>query len=265
MTVLAGENVGASVRGVHERPPEGWEEALRSVSPITDAFSHLRFFWYKARARWVLYDCVPAPLIHEDELQGGPITGRELVAFLNGPPPRELEEWARCPFVSDAQHEFWRVYKVYARPFWVLQGELGGHQVAFDRWQQDVLRAKQLPVTPPVIGELAPAPFDNRALNQLRHLNRLHHFAGRLDKLRQSGSAEAAQAQMDAIGKEVRAIETAFVESQMAESVEASMALTRGHNPQSYLADGHLITLKDQASRSSDALQEYLETGNFSL
>ena len=50
----------------------------------------------------------------------------ELLGFLNGKPPRELGEDA-CPYVSDVQHAFWHTYGVYARPFWVLQGDKGGN------------------------------------------------------------------------------------------------------------------------------------------
>ena len=125
---MTGENLDASIAGVTAEPPEGWETALRAVSPITNLYSHLRFYWYRAGGRWVLYDCLPKSLMPKDgDPPGVPMEMPELLGFLNGKPPRELGEDA-CPYVSDVQHAFWHTYGVYARPFWVLQGDKGGHR-----------------------------------------------------------------------------------------------------------------------------------------
>ena len=214
VTVVAGENLPNAVADVAVLPPDGWEQALRAVNPITTIYSHLRFYWYRAKARWVLYDCVPKCLMPEDGSPPGvPMEMKELLGYLNGPPARELGENA-CPFVSDVQHEFWHRYGVYARPYWVLQGDRGGHQVKFSPWQTNVAMKKGLPHEPPAIGTLPFAPFDNRTAHQLNHFNRLHALDDRLEHLMASGSREAMQAEMDAIQKEIRLAETAFIEQQ---------------------------------------------------
>lgn len=260
-----GENADNGAADVSVAPPEGWEEALRAESPITTRYSHLRFFWYRARGRWILYDCVPRTLIHDDVPQGAPILGRELIAALEGPPPRDLHEDKRCDYVSDVQHEFYRLFKVYARPFWVLQGETGGHQVKFSPWQQNVLHAKMLQTEPPPVGSLPFAPFDNRVVKHLRHLNRLHAFDDRVEKLEQSGSIEAANAELASIQKEIRIAEAAFIEEQMQPVVDMATSLAHGIGYRSEYQNEVLQVKPGKAAEVAEAWDEYLETGNFSV
>lgn len=256
-----GENLVDSWHGVSTSPPMGWEAMLRGVSEINEKFSHLRYYWYRAKMRWILYDCVPRSLIKDNDLQGSPITGRELISLLEGKPPREYpEDSDRSQYVSDVQHEFYRLFRVYARPFWVLQGDSGGHQVKFSPWQQNVLLAKHLPSEPPIIGSLAACPFDNRVIQKLQHLNRLHRLDDKLEKLQESSSAEYADAEMARVQKEIRLAETEFIESQVTPLVDMSSTLAKKSD---YTES--LIHVPGQASRTKDAYQAYLETGEFAL
>lgn len=246
--------------------PFPWEKELRRISPITGRHSHLRAYWYRVGERWVLYDCLPKALIPEDGPPPGiPMEAGELHAALNGPPPSSLHFDDRCPFVSDLQHAFWHRYGEYVRPFWVLQGDRGGHQVNFSPWQQNVLLAKNLPPTPPMIGALPYAPFDGRAIQQLQHLNRLHQMDDNLDRLLHSGSKAAADAEMDAIQKEIRLAEAAFIEGQMTPLTDMSMSLARGANSRSEHADQLVWVKPGMAARAADAYDEYLETGNYTM
>ncbi len=244
--------------------PFPWIRELREVSPVTEIHSYLLPFWYRAGERWVLYDAVPRGLIPDGEASPGvPMTGRELMERLEGPPPREREAWDYCPYVSDVQHEMYRLHKVYARPFWVLQGETGGHQVNFSPWQQNVLIAKGLSAEAPKIGSLPACPFDRRAANQLQHMNRLHRLGDRLDKMQASGSVEAANAQMEAIQREIREAEMAFIEQQMTPVVDMAMSLVRGSNSRSEHRDQIVDCLPGTASRAKDAYQRYEATGDY--
>lgn len=245
-----------------------WEAELRSVSPITEKFSHLRPYWYRAGARWVLYDCLPRTLI-PDALPVAPgLLGGELVAILNGLRPSERSDYDtndRLVLVSDVQHEFYRRYQVYARPFWVLQGEKGGHQVNFSPWQQNVLLAKRMEPKPPPIGSLPACPFDNRTVAQLNHLNRLHGFEDRLDRLQASSSRAAADIEMQRIEREIREAEAAFVVEQMTPLVELTSSLAHGANSRSEHEDQLVVVESGMASRAHDAWQQYLETGDYIL
>ena len=131
-----GKNLPASVIDVYREPPADWLPMLRSVNPITQDHSWLQFYYYRLRDRWVLYDMMPIHLVDPDRpIQPG-FMGSELLAALKGKPPRDLSPSDQTPFVSNVQHEFHRLYQVYAVPWWVLQGENGGHQVAYSPIQQ---------------------------------------------------------------------------------------------------------------------------------
>jgi len=258
-----GVNLPNSVADVAVAFP--WLAELREVSPVTDKHSYLIPYWYRAGGRWVLYDAVPRALIPDnDEPPGIPMSGRELLGFLEGPPPRELEAWQRCAFVSDVQHEMYRLHKVYARPFWVLQGEQGGHQVNFSPWQQNLLLAKGLPSVAPKIGSLDPCTFDRRAVAQLHHLSRLHRMDDGLDRLRASGTVESANAEMEAIQREVREAECRFIEQQMTPVVDMALSLVRGSNSRSEHQDQLVHVRPGVAAEAKDAYDRYRETGDYS-
>ena len=191
-----------------------------------------------------------------------PMEMKELLGFLNGPPARELGDNA-CQFVSDVQHEFWRLYGVYARPYWALQGDRGGHQVKLSPWQTNIALAKGLPPDPPAIGSLPFAPFDQRTVKQLQHFNRLHQLDDRLDRLQASGSKAAADAEMEAIQKEIRLAETSFIESQFEPVVDMAQSLVRGQNSRSEYDDQIIRVNPGDAARAADAYDKYLATGDF--
>lgn len=258
-----GTNLPNSVADV--AVPFPYMTELRAVSPETTKHSYLIPYWYRAGGRWVLYDAIDRRLIPDDDQPPGvPMAGRELLACLEGKAPRDLHEDERCPFVSDVQHEMYRLYHVYGRPFWVLQGEKGGHQVNFSPWQQNVLIAKGLSADAPKIGSLPPCPFDRRTSDQLNHLNRLNRLDGRLDRLRESGSVESANAEMEQIQREVREAEMAFIEHQMTPIVDMAMSLVAGPNTRSEHRDQIVQVRPGVAAEAKDAYDAYKETGDYS-
>lgn len=259
MTIATGANLPNSVADISVQFPEDWMLALRQVSPVTTLHSYLIPYWYRAGQRWVLYDAKPRCLIEDDELQGGLITGQELLAALEGPPPRMLESWQVCPFVSDVQHELYRLHKVYARPFWVMQGESGGHQVQFDPWQANLLSVKGLPTEPPAIGSLQPCPFDNRVIHQLQRLNRLHQLGNDLERLKDSALPEYAQMETDRIQRDIRDAEMQFIEQQITPLVEMTSTIQKSSDYQDLI----MYSKPGAAAVAKDALQEHMETGHF--
>jgi hypothetical protein len=258
--VGVGENVNTAVQDVAIAPD--WIDQLREVSPLSRVHSYLMPYWYRAKARWVLYDVLPAEAIDDALDTGSGITGAELRAIMAGPRPSERVD--AVP-VSDTQHEMWRLWGGFARPFWVLEGETGGHQVHFSPAQSSALLRMGLEPQPPAIGSLPPCPFDNRVRAQLNHLNRLHQFADSIDRLRKSGSPEFAQAETERLEREVREAEMAFIETQMRPVVEMSMSLARGPNTRSEHADALVHVVPGMASRAKDAYEKYKETGDWDL
>lgn len=261
MTIADGANLPNSVADVSVQFPEDWMLALRrpDVSPVATLHSYLIPYWYRAGQRWVLYDAKPRCLIEDDELQGGLIYGNELIAALEGPPPRDLEAWQRCPYVSDVQHELYRLHKVYARPFWVMQGDHGGHQVKFDPWQQNLLSAQGKPTEPPAIGSLPPCPFDNRVIYQLQRLNRLNQLGNDLERLRNTASVIYAESELQRVQREIREAEMQFIEQQITPLVEVTSQIQKSSAHQDLV----VYTKPGAAAMAKDALQEHLETGWF--
>jgi hypothetical protein len=263
----AGKNLPNAVADVSIAAPAEWEEELRRISPINTIHSHLRFYWYRAASRWVLYDVLPVEQIPDDLDTGSMLSGRDLKEIMAGPRPSEREDFQDLDTwpVSDTQHEMFRVWRGFARPFWVLQGDAGGHQVKFSPDQSSALLRMGLPAEPPRVGELPPCPFDNRAVQQLQHLNRLHQLEDSIDRLRQSGSPEAARAEQERVERQIRDSEMAFIEAQMRPVVEMSTSLVSGANTRSEHADEIIRVAPGMAARAKDAYDRYRETGDYTL
>ncbi len=263
-----GINIPNAVADVSEPFPEDWMVLLREVSPVTVLHSWLLPYWYRAGGRWVLYDALPDCLIPDDETQlGSALTGKEFFAIMRGIRPSEREDFKDTVSqpISDVQHEMYRLHHVFARPFWVLQGENGGHQVNFSPDQATHLISTGRSSVPPKIGELPPCPFDARAATQLQHLNRLHQMEDSMDRLRQSGTKEWADAESQRMQREVREHEMRFIEQQMTPIVDMTMSLVHGANSRSE-HDDQIIRVPDgTASKAKDAYEQYKETGNYTL
>jgi len=253
-----GKNRANALADLNVAFPDEWERDLRAVSPITTVYSHLRAYWYRAGQRWILYDVLPVEAIDDELDTGSGITGAELKQMMAGPRPSELTE--DVP-ISDVQHEMFRRWKGFARPFWVLQGENGGHQVKFSPVQSSALLRMGLPSEPPAIGALPPCPFDARAATQLQHLNRLHGFEDSIDRLRRSGSAEYANAEHQRLERDVREAEMRFIEAQMRPLVDMASTLSQRSEHEDQLVQMSPGT----AARSVDAYDRYRETGDFTI
>lgn len=260
-----GENLANGVADIGVAFPEDWMRQLREISPVSDVHSYLIPYWYRKRERWTLYDVLPDAQIPVKGMVGPAFTVEEYWRVMNGPRPSTLKLEDQSPFVSDVQWEMHRVHGGYARPFWVLQGEQGGHQVAFSPWQQNVLMKKGLPTEPPGLGDLPFAPFDGRVARHLTHLNRLHQFENQMDRLRESGSKAAADAQMDALQREIRDAEYDFIVNQMEPIVDMSMSLVRGQNTRAEHDDQIVRVKPGAAAEAADAIQRWKETGDYTL
>lgn len=253
--------IGQSVADVSIPFPKEWTALLRDVSPVTTIHSYLLPYWYRVGQRWVLYQCLPRELILPDVPVCYGLTGSEFLERVEGLAPRDRPEWDYCAYISDVQHEFYRLHNVYARPFWVLQGDTGGHCVAFEPWQQQLLAAQQLPPKPPQIGTLDPCPFDQRTVAQLRRLNRLEQMRGNLDVLRKTGTREGGDILIEHRQKQIREAELQFLEDQMAPLLDAAKSVHHRADSTDHLC----YVQPGTAGRASEALEVYRETGQFTL
>lgn len=261
----SGQNMPNAVRDVSVAFP--WMRELREVSPVTALHSYLLPYWYRVKERWVLYDALPVHLLPDDDTPlGSMITGKEFFEIMRGVRPSEREDFkdlVQWP-ISDVQHEMYRLHQVYARPFWVLQGPGGGHQVGFSPEQAQHLVAMGFGDRPPAIGSLAPCPFDNRAAKQLQHMNRLHQMEDSMQKLRESGSRDYIDQETAAWQTKVRLAECAFIEAQMTPLVDMSNSLVRGPNTRSEHMDQIVRVKSGAAAEAKDAYEAYKATGDYS-
>jgi len=168
--------------------PREWEQSLREISPITDAFSHLYFKWefvlgkvkgrWTDRSRWVLYQKQPAWAIPAG-----------LRRMLEDKPPRLMAEgpaWARRQFVDDYAHEMYRTERVFVRPVWVIQGPNGGVPAGYSEAEVAVLKAIGQSTDPPPVGFLPYAHYDWRVREQLLIRDRLLQAGMEVDRLVQA-------------------------------------------------------------------------------
>lgn len=257
------ERLARSVADIDHAFPSDWMELLRSESPVSTAHSYLLPYWYAPAERWVLYQGMPESVIRADiERPVCPgMTGVEFLSAVEGKAPRDLPMDDRTPYVSDVQHASWRRYKVYAAPFWVVQGDTGGHQVSFGPWQQQLLAAQGLPITPPAVGSLDAAPFDNRVLDQLRALNRLRQMGNNIDRLRASGSKDGGDAILSDHLRDIREAELSFLMRQMDPLLDAAASVSRRGDSHDHL----MYVQPGTAGHASHALDVYRETGDFIL
>jgi len=165
------------------RPEEtqAFQEELNVLFPPVSLLSHLRAVWEPGEAwhpveRYVLYQCLPSertPNIILNELQG--------------PNPRGFGHYDRvkkkyirypdCPFLSRRQWLLYQDTGFYGRPYWVVQGQKGGHQLRFTKTQQMAAKLRGANPEPAKPGELEFAPLDGRVLEKLVPLDRVRKYA----------------------------------------------------------------------------------------
>lgn len=122
---------------------------------------------------------------------------------LDRPSPRDAGHYDRVArrFVASPHQLFdlltWTLYRetgCYARPFWIVQGRLGGHKVAYTTLEERYLRSRGLPDTPPNLGALDYAEPDERTFEAIGTQDRLRSAARGLNSLDKATQAKVARA-----------------------------------------------------------------------
>lgn len=230
-----------------DRPvPAEWERRLREISPVSEVHSWLALKWHPAIERWFVYEMVPDAFID---------TGFR--AELQGEHPHQLEEWARI--VTPYQWEMYRQHKVHARPCWIIQGTHGGHKVAFDAIDQELLRAMGKPTSPPEFGSLPYAPFDERVVKQLVERSKLVQAKNNLaDFRRKHGTTDAHKRTYRDALEQARERYVAYINEQFADGDDLLAAAYREgeleHAPR---------TDDDFVEKNEAADEKYVKTGRF--
>ena len=240
------------VRGIaakHPWPAE-WEERLREISPVSQDHSWLYGAWFNKGARWVLYEMLPFPAIPESKrLQLGGTPYWEI--------PKQLRA-GRKQACSAFQWEMYRTKKVWARPFWVIQGPAGGTPAEFTEMEQAMLQAQGLDTEPPEPGALPYAPWDTRVETQLRSRDRLMKARYRLSKLQASADNDALKAESVLAEEAFRKEFWGWWKEQMQPQAEFWTWYSAREEAQHVVRQG-----TEAEGRAAEAAEEcYLTTGN---
>lgn len=232
---------------LHDRQPDpSWVKRLREVSPISEQHSWLDIRWFAESERWLLYEMVPNAFISPG-----------MRAELEGAHPDTLEDWARI--VSAYQWQMYRKHKVHARPCWVIQGNNGGHLVAFSPVDQELARSQGLPQEPPAPGELPYAPFDERVVRQIVRMSKLVKAKNDLAEFkRRYGTTEEYKRTYNNNLRAAREQYVQYINAQFADGDEDfKSALRKGE------LDDAPRTTDDFVEKSELQDQKYLDTGRF--
>lgn len=175
-----------------------WRKRLRMVSPHHDQVSFLHLVYepgwpWEPVGRFMLFECLPSDFVDPEFLRD-----------LQGDDPATLTthdaitgEITQKTLVTAMQWQIYRETGRYARPFWVIQGEGGGHKVFLSDVEKKLLQMAGYPDSFPSPGELPYAPFDNRVLDQVTRHDKLRRADGnvkRMARMSATGSALHAKA-----------------------------------------------------------------------
>lgn len=161
---------------------EPWQKRLNDLFPPNEEISHLKIVWepgydWDRLGRFILYQMLPPARV--------PVL---VQPWLEGPDPRDFtyydetkKEVVRrrgAPLIS---HQQWRLYRetggYYGMPYWVVQGDSGGHKIKFTKAERMIARIKGHPTgEPPRIGELPYAPFDERVIEKLIKVDEMRTY-----------------------------------------------------------------------------------------
>ncbi len=197
------------------QPPAEWQRQLEDIIPRGEVVSWLWVAWVPGEPadpvqRWVLYEATPAARVSDyfrEAIQGlgeahkdGDVLTSEQLRIL----------------------DFWHREKALLEPFWVIQGERGGHKYRFTETEKSRLRLHGLPDDPPVPGALPYAPFDQRVLRQIRAWHALRHAYANIREMNKSRRIRAE--------KEFRRELLGWLEGQMGERTQDAIKNANSFN-----------------------------------
>lgn len=159
--------------------PAEWQASLEALTgPKTDRFTWLNLFWWPGEPwqpieRYSVWEMLPQAWL--ERTARGKDQFAEIRDALEGPPPHTMRQFHPTSgrfmgsesVVTQEQWDFWRAHHCLARPFWIIQGDTGGHKFTFSPPEQMLLKLNGLPVEPPAPGDLPFAPWDQRVVTAL--------------------------------------------------------------------------------------------------
>lgn len=170
-----------------------WQRQLDELFPPSEVTSHLKIVWvsgddwevggtWQGVERFYLYEMTPEAFTDPNilfELRDMP---RPVVRY------DTVMKDVVCDdrYVTRMQWDLYHETKCWGRPFWVIQGEKGGHKRFLTPLEKQWLTLASLPTEPPWPGTLPYAPFDQRVIRQVVHHDKLRQVGERLMVEKQS-------------------------------------------------------------------------------
>lgn len=134
----------------------------------------------------------------------------------------KTESWRRGPCLTVTLTQ-WKLYQrtgLVGFPFWVIQGERGGHKFHFTKQESLLLEHEGYPPVPPPPGLLPYAEFDGRVVRQILRFNRLLKHRNSIRLYRATMSRDGYAKVMDEEERALRVELVAHLKDQMQEANE---------------------------------------------
>jgi hypothetical protein len=242
-----------AIAAAHE-PPTDWRDRLAAIAPESLKMAWLTFGWLEKVERWVIYECIPEPLIPQgkrDQLGGTP--------YWKMP---ETLRVGRQQAVSAYQWEMYRKQRVWARPFWCLQGPFGGTPARYSELEEAILKASGQETTPPHPGTLPYAAFDGQAEHQVRIRDRLWKMGGSVERLARTGSSAVMKAETAEAERAFRETFLSWMQETLAPQAEFIEWFSKSGDRMAGVSEKLMRPATDAELRAGSELEDqYIETG----
>ena len=240
--------------------PVEWEKWVEDFSPPTNRFQWLKLiheegYPWEPIDRFIIYLMVPARFVMDEVLEQlqHPLPPSEMGNYYD----HALGEFVRNPdcLITERAWKLYRETECWGKPYWVIQGNHGGHKRWFSPIEKKLLKLAGLPSEPPEVGSLAFAEFDQRVKDQLTAQDLLKSVHARLKGSKQQMVAQTALRQ-ERQEREFREGLTKWLFAQVAEiAPDVHKGLIESDAPRSD------FDVKEMERLSEEAEAAFIETG----
>jgi hypothetical protein len=251
--------------------PLEWERELRQHSPKSDEHGWLHLVWEPGERwvpgqRWTLYEMLHEKFVDDEileELYGESPRSEGHYCSTKVPDQfqclcrRKREAWrdGPCTLIDRTQWMLWRQTGYFGRPFWIIQGDRGGHKFKFNGQEKEIRRLAGQAGDPPPMGDLAYAPFDQRVVAHITRNNRLSQLGQTLGEFKRT-MGEGYEQHKATLARGLREEYVKWFDEQMLDVNELFVSAARKGQ-----MDGERRTAVDFERVEEIALGQFIETG----
>jgi hypothetical protein len=156
--------------------------------------------------------------------------------------------------VTRLQWDLFKETQCYAKPYWVIQGDKGGHQRFMTTFESQQMQLMGLPMNPPIPGTLPYAPFDQRVKTKILKHDKLRQIGERLALLKETQKARYKSLQAD-LEKKFRQDIVDFVSDQI--------TIDEGRDVKRAIRDTAPIEETDYEKLWEEGTERFVESGTF--